>query len=332
MRSLQLCLSRNWNFQDPSVLVRWDDQCLRDLKWWFVPDRLHQGISLLQRQPDLALWSDASDQGWGCHLDGDYASGLWSPAETALSINLRELRAIKLGLLSFQETLSDKAVAIYSDNTSAIAYLRNQGGTISPSLVQEAREIILWAENHNVHLFPQFIMGKMNVLADSLSRANQVIGSEWTLNQEVVNSLMKKWPVTVDMFATALNYRLPLYVSPLKDPQAIGTDAFLQDWDNLSMYAFPPFAIIQKVISKLRLAKNSFMTLIAPLWPQKEWFPDLLDLSVDLPVALPNRKDLLKQPHFHRFHHNLRMLQLHAWRLSGDSQGRMASLDQWLNS
>ena len=207
-----------------------------------------------------------------------------------------------------------------------------QGGTISPSLVQEAREFFLWAENHNVHLFPQFIMGKMNVLADSLSRANQVIGSEWTLNQEVVNSLMKKWPVTVDMFATALNYRLPLYVSPLKDPQAIGTDAFLQDWDNLSMYAFPPFAIIQKVISKLRLAKNSFMTLIAPLWPQKEWFPDLLDLSVDLPVALPNRKDLLKQPHFHRFHHNLRMLQLHAWRLSGDAQRLMASLDQWLNS
>ena len=38
---------------------------------------------------------------------------------------------------------------------------------------------------------------------------------------------------------------------------------------------------------------------MAPYWPQRPWFPDLLDLVVDGPVALPQSRDLLRQPHFH---------------------------------
>ena len=52
------------------------------------------------------------------------------------------------------------------------------------------------------------------------------------------------------------------------------------------------------------------MTLIAPFWPQGDWFPGLLELLSDIPMQLPSRKDLLRQPHFHSFHQNLPMLQL----------------------
>ena len=41
--------------------------------------------------------------------------------------------------------------------------------------------------------------------------------------------------------------------------------------------------------------------------------PDLLDLVVDGPVALPQSRDLLRQPHFHRFHLGVSRLCLHAW-------------------
>ena len=67
-----------------------------------------------------------------------------------------------------------------------------------------------------------------------------------------------------------------------------------------------------------------------PFWPQREWFPDLLELLSDIPIELPKRRDLLRQPHFHRFHENLPMLRLTAWRLSGDSPVRQASLRQGL--
>ena len=57
-------------------------------------------------------------------------------------------------------------------------------------------------------------MGSSNVSAHILSRPNQVIGSEWTLHQEVVDHLVHKWPAVIDLFATSLTARLPVYFSP----------------------------------------------------------------------------------------------------------------------
>ena len=136
----------------------------------------------------------------------------------------------------------------------------------------------------------------------------------------------------IDLFATSLTARLPVYFSPASDPRAAGTDALLQPWDDLQAYAFPPIAIIRRVLVKLRSSKNCELTLIAPFWPQREWFPDLLELLSDVPITLSSRIDLLRQPHFHRFHQNLPMLQLTAWRLSSDSLVRPVSLLRWLDS
>ena len=129
-----------------------------------------------------------------------------------------------------------------------------------------------------------------------------------------------------------LTARLPVYFSPASDSQAAGTDALLQPWDNLQAYAFPPIAIIRRVLVKLRSSRNCELTLITPFWPQREWFPDLLELLSDVPITLSGRRDLLRQPHFHRFHQNLPMLQLTAWRLSSDSPVRPASLLRWLDN
>ena len=126
-------------------------------------------------------------------------------------------------------------------------------------------------------------MGSSNVTADVLSRPNQVIGSEWTLHQEVVDQLVHKWPAVIDLFATSLTARLPVYFSPASDPRAAGTDALLQSWDDLQAYAFPPIAI-------MRSSKNCELTLIAPFWPQRDWFPDLLELLSDVPVTVRSKR------------------------------------------
>ena len=117
-----------------------------------------------------------------------------------------------------------------------------------------------------------------------------------------MDELVARWPVTVDLFASALNYRFPVYFSPLSDPMAVGTDTFLQAWDGLQTYAFLPFAPIHQVIKKLVSSKGAFLTLIAPFWLQKEWFPELLSLVVASVVPLPPRRDLLRQPHFRCLH------------------------------
>ena len=293
MQFLQLVLKAQWDFHDETIVLSWTQEIKSDSMWWSDVRYLLAGVSLVHIQLDLLFWSNASDQGWGANLLDHFVSGRWSLEEQNLSINLRELRAIRLGLQNFVHALRDRTVGVFSDNTTTLAYIRKQGGTLSLALNKEAQILLHWAESLGNTIVPQFITGSRNVVADSLSHQDQVIGSEWTLAQDVVDELVRKWPATVNLFATSLNYCLPVYFSPRNDPPAAGTDAFFQSWNHLQAYAFPPFSLILNVINKLRSSNRKFLTLVVPLWPQKEWYPDLLSLSVSPPVVLPVRPDLL---------------------------------------
>ena len=274
MRSLQLCLHRSWDRLDLEAPVSVSTECLRDLQWWLHLPRLSSGVSLCQVSPDLHFWSDASDVGWGAHLDRQVASGLWDLHQAALSINARELLAVQLGLRQFQSSLQGRTVAVFCDNTTAVAYLRKEGGTRSPLLNSLAQEILRWTESLSIRLAPQFLPGSNNVLADALSRPHQLPHSEWSLNMTVFLSLRKIWPVQINLFATSENRRCSIYFSPFRDPMSAGTDSFLQSWDGLQAYAFPPVAIILRVLAKLRASSGTELTLVAPHWAQRPWFSD----------------------------------------------------------
>ena len=278
MRSLQLCLHRSWDRLDLEAPVSVSAECLRDLQWWLHLPRLSLGMSLCKVSPDLHFWSDDSDVGWGAHLDRQVASGLWDSHQAALSINARELLAVKLGLHQFQSSLQGRTVAVFCDNTTAVTYLRKEGGTRSPLLNTLAQEILRWTESLSIRLAPQFLPGSNNVLADALSRPHQLPHSEWSLNMAVFQSLRRLWPVQIDLFATSENHRCSIYFSPFQDPMSAGTDAFLQSWNGLQAYAFPPVTIIPRVLAKLRASSGTELTLVAPHWAQRPWFSDLLQL------------------------------------------------------
>ena len=328
MRSLQLCLHRSWDRQDLEDPVYASMECLRDLQWWLHLPRLSLGVSLCQVSPDLPFWSAVSDVGWGAHLYRQIASGLWDPHQAALSINARDLLAVQLGLHQFQSSLQGRPVAVFCDNTTAVAYLRKAGGTRSPLLNTLAQEILRWTESLSIRLAPQFLPGSNNVLADALSRPHQLPHSEWSLNLTVFQSLRRLWPVQIDLFATSDNHRCSIYFSPFRDPMSAGTDAFLQSWDGLQAYAFPPVAIIPRVLAKLRASTGTVLTLVAPHWAQRPWFSDLLQLLLAPPVILPARQDLLRLPRSRHLYPDLRRLRLHAWRLSSDLPEPLASPPQ----
>ena len=191
MRSLQLCLHRSWDRLDLQAPGPVSQVCLQDLQWWLHLPRLSSGVSLCQVSPDLHFWSDASDVGWGAHLDRQVASGLWDSSQAALSINARELLAVHLGLRQFQSSLRGMTVAVFCDNTIAVAYLRKEGGTRSPLLNSLAQEILRWTESLSIRLAPQFLPGSQNVLADALSRPHQLPHSEWSLTHGRVSIFEK---------------------------------------------------------------------------------------------------------------------------------------------
>ena len=211
-------------------------------------------------------------------------------------------------------------MAVFCDNSTAVSYLRKEGGTRSPFLNSLAQEILCWAESLSIRLLPQFIPGPLNVLADSLSRPHQLPHTEWSLHPEVFRSIGRMWPVLIDLFATSANRQCSIFFSPFRDPLAAGTDAFLQRWDGLQAYEFPPWSVIPQVLAKLRSSPGMEITLIAPYWPQRTWFADLLHLLLAPPVALPLRRDLLRLPQSHALYQGLPRLCLHAWRLLGASR------------
>ena len=208
MRSLQFQLHRNWDRVEDSTLVPWTPACLLDLLWWFDEPRLHRGVSLTQVSLDLDFWSDTSDLGWGAHLGPKVVSCLWSSDEVGVSIYARELLAVKRGLLHFQSSLRGSTVVIYVDNSTVVAYLRKLWGTRSVSQrdCSEDPAVVRASQGHSsstVH---------SGLLADSLSRPHQILGSEWTLHA-VFRDLSHLWPVIVDLFATSANHLFCLFLS-----------------------------------------------------------------------------------------------------------------------
>ena len=325
VRSLQWCLRRSWKAaSDPDWWrVAPTSQCLADLAWWMTPENLLQGAPFTVPPPDQTLFTDASRRGWGAHLGASLASGMWSPQEQELHINHLELLAVFRALQFFRQDLMHSVVSIMSDNSTVVAHLRKAGGTRSESLSVLAGEVLRWCEGLSISLRPMFIPGRHNAIADVLSR--ECVGTEWSLHPVVCRFLFQVWgPPQVDLFATALNHRLPLYVSPLPDPKAWRRDAFSFLWEGLDLYAFPPFALLRSVLVRVRDSRCVRVTLVAPLWPQADWFPLLLDLLVDLPRTLPCWRSLLRQPHRRLFHNSPETLRLHAWRLSSVSSEREA--------
>ena len=190
-------------------------------------------------------------------------------------------------------------------------------------------KIMTWCHHYHITLKARHIPGCLNVMADLLSRSNQVQSTEWSLHPQVFKQICQKWFTPhVDLFATHLNYKLPLYVSPIPDPRAWDIDALNINWTNLMAYAYPPTALLHKVIQKIRQC-HCLIIVIAPGWPGMPWFWDLVQLSTEIPLQLPVSMTLLKQSHKYVFHNNPQHLNLHAWCLGADNSKNKASLWRW---
>ena len=143
MRSLQIRLRSRWDFQAELLRIPWDLRCQEDLLWWSWATQQREGINLSLPVPDLSFYSDEFDIGWGAIVGVQQVSGVWTPSQRELSINLREMMAVQEGLLEFSSLLRGNTIALFCDNVTTVAYLRRSGDTRSQVLFLKAREILL---------------------------------------------------------------------------------------------------------------------------------------------------------------------------------------------
>nr|KAG5707751.1 hypothetical protein BaRGS_003326 [Batillaria attramentaria] len=336
-RRLQLYLLSQWrpvsgDLQQPIPLPL---DLLSEFNPWTDPLWLASGVPLTSPPPSLSLCTDASQEGWGAHLlpNFEVTHGLWSPEEKLAHINVLELRAVWLALQHWCPLVSKQPVLVLTDNSTVVAYIRKQGGTRSTQLCELTRDLLLWCESQDVTLSARHIPGRLNVIADSLSRHGQILHTEWTLNDATFNTICQTWDRPhVDLFATRWNHKLPLFVSPVPDPLAWAVDALSIPWNGLFAYAFPPTVLIPKVLTKLE-GIDAIILLVAPLRWEKSWITSLLRLATDPPLRLPCHRRLLRQPRSQIFHLDPDSLNLHAWRLSGlPSDAETSRVQQWRQS
>ena len=202
-----------------------------------------------------------------------------------------------LALKSFHQVIPHCHVLLSTDNTTVAAYLNKEGGARSRTLSFMATNLLDWCMKRHVSLTARFVPGKLKVLADCLSRKGQIVHTEWTLHKGTLSQIFQFWETPhLDLFATRLNNRLPVFVSPFHDPQAWAVDAMSLSWEGMIAYAFPPIPLLMKVLVKME-KETCLVILIAPCWESHPFFPMLLSLLVAPAIRIPIGEDLLIQPH-----------------------------------
>ena len=241
MRPFQFHLKEHWRYpQSLDSLLPWTEAIAAHLDWWQNPSNVMKGADLHPKDHSIQLFTDASNEGWGAHLDQNSTKGLWSDREKRLHINVLELKAVSLALRDFKDQCQNQTVLVATDNSTVVAYINKQGGTHSAEMCALLWKIMTWCHHYHITLKARHIPGCLNVMADLLSRSNQVQSIEWSLHPQVFKQICQKWFTPhVDLFATHLNHKLPLYVSPIPDPRAWDIDALNIDWTNLTAYAYP---------------------------------------------------------------------------------------------
>ena len=309
-KTLALKMNRG-NFEKKMLLAKEEHD---EILWWIE----NVGSSykpIRQTKPDMVIETDASTSGWGAVCNHVTAGGLWTPDEQQFHINYLEMLAIFRGL----QELCDKNsmhVRVMSDNTTAVMVLRNMGTSHSKVCDDMCKVIWKWCIERNIWLTIHHIPGKLNIIADKISRNKDLTSAEWKINPSILKNCLKKFSFTptIDLFASKLNHQLERYVSYQPDTSAYAVDAFSLQWSEYEFYAFPPFSLIPKVLNKIRHDRAHGVCVI-PDWPTQPWYPLLANLLVSPPIVLKPTKNLLQLPRqpntTHPLHSKLQLLVCH---------------------
>ena len=104
MRPFQFYLKEHWRYpQSLDSLLPWTEAISVHLDWWQNPSNVMRGADLHPKDHSIQLFTDASNKGWGAHLDQSSTKGLWSDREKRLHINILELKAVSLVLRGFKD-------------------------------------------------------------------------------------------------------------------------------------------------------------------------------------------------------------------------------------
>ena len=245
-------------------------QSVVDVQWWYNKVSYSKN-NIIKGELVIEISSDACSFGWGAVCNNIRTGGSFNLDEMKYHINAKEHPAAKFSLKTFVKVL-DAHVKLLSDNTTTVDGINNMLTNKSDLCHSIISEIWAWAEDKSIWITASYIPGKGNYDADAESRKKQT-ELKWMLNQIIFTKIISKFQFhpEIDLFASRLNAQLPVFVSYHPDPEAMHINAFSISWQGRPFCAFPPFAVIEKVLHKIVLDVATGI-IVVPNWPTQPWY------------------------------------------------------------
>lgn len=89
--------------QNPHFPYVLNENSIQELEWWMNNLELYNGRSLLNPSMKIVIQTDASKKGWGAFCQNHPIGGRWTLQESEKHINVLELMAIHLALLTYKK-------------------------------------------------------------------------------------------------------------------------------------------------------------------------------------------------------------------------------------
>jgi hypothetical protein len=171
---------------------------------------------------------------------------------------MKELVAVRRGILRFANDLRGHTVCLYEDNQTVVAIIKNRTSS-SPLLMNELRLLMALLEQLDIRLVPRYIRSELNP-ADIFSRLTD--RDAWTLSPSVQRMLMQRAQamfrknISLDAFAcpqSKVTYRL---ASRHFAPEALAEDG----------------AMCAVVVSKTSCKDRNHRILLGVIAPHQDFF------------------------------------------------------------
>jgi hypothetical protein len=130
--------------------------------------------------------------GFGVWFQGFLHQGKWVSTTAGLHINVLETTALWHSLVFILPKSSKPRNILWRiDNTTALAYVKKEGGMFSPLVLAEAEKALVLAHQMSVRILSVYIPIEENILADAASRFQEI--PDWQLHPNVFQAIAARW-------------------------------------------------------------------------------------------------------------------------------------------
>ena len=161
------------------------------------------------------------------------------------------------------------------------------GGTHSQKIWQLSIGIWNLLIDNNIYISVFHIPGIDNTLANHCSHLTNK--NDYTLYWDGFKLSLSFLPFQpkIDIFASRLTTKLPLYISWHADPYAWKIDALSCEWPD-NAYLFPPINLIGKAVHKFIQDELNYGVIINPAWSGLSTLPSIISLLFTDPIFIPS--------------------------------------------